>query len=68
MLESIFHKVADLQAYNFMKWRLQHWCFPVAKFLWNTYYEEHLSTAAFELTLCSDSLDSGFQNHPDLVY
>ena len=34
VLESLFNKVADL-AYNFIKRRLQHSCFPVniAKFL-----------------------------------
>ena len=32
---SLFFEVADLQAYKFMKKRLQHWCFPVniVKFL-----------------------------------
>ena len=29
MLESYFNKVAGLQAYNFIKKRLQHRCFPV---------------------------------------
>ena len=35
MLESYFNKVAGLQAYNFIKKRLQHRCFPVniTKFL-----------------------------------
>ena len=43
MLESYFNKVAALQAYNFIKERLQHRCFPVniakflrTAFLWNT--------------------------------
>ena len=29
MLESYFNKVAGLQAYNFIKKRVQHRCFPV---------------------------------------
>ena len=35
MLESVFNKVAGLQACNFIKKRLQHRCFPVkfVKFL-----------------------------------
>ena len=35
MLDSLFNNVACLQAYNFIKKRLQHWYFPVkfAKFL-----------------------------------
>ena len=28
-LESLFNKVADLQAYNFIKRRVRHSCFPV---------------------------------------
>ena len=38
----------------------QHRCFPVAKFLRNTYLEEHLRTAASELTLRSDCLELCF--------
>ena len=48
VLESLFNKVAVLQACNFIKKRLlQHWCFPVkfAKFL-NIYFEEHLRRTA----------------------
>ena len=60
MLESLFHKVADLQACNFIKKRLQHRCFSVAKFLQNTYFEEHLRTAASELTLRSECLEFCF--------
>ena len=35
MLESLFNNVAGLQACNFIKKILQHWCFPMkfAKFL-----------------------------------
>ena len=28
MLDSLFDKVRELQACNFIKKRLQHWCFP----------------------------------------
>ena len=46
MLESLFNKFIDLQAYNFTKKRLQHRRFPVniANFK-NTYFEKHLRTA-----------------------
>ena len=48
VLESLFNKVAYLKACNLIKKRLQHGCFPVniAKFLRNTYFEEHIQTAA----------------------
>ena len=59
-VKSLFHKVADLQACNFLKKRLQHSCFPVTKFLQNTYFEEHLRTAATELFLRSDCLELCF--------
>ena len=29
MLESLFNEVAGLQVCNFIKKRLQHWCFPM---------------------------------------
>ena len=29
MLESVFNKIAGIQAYNFIKGRFQHMCFPV---------------------------------------
>ena len=29
VLKSLFDKVADIQAWNFVKKRLQHTCFPV---------------------------------------
>ena len=60
MLESLFLKVADLQASNFIEKRLQPSCFPVAKFLQNTYFEEHMRMAASELTLRSDCLELFF--------
>ena len=43
VLESHFHKVADLQACNFIKNRLQRRCFPVAKILRNTYFTSELT-------------------------
>ena len=43
-----------------MKSRLQHKCLPVAKFLRKTHFEEHLRTAACELTLRSDYLELCF--------
>ena len=41
ILESLFNKVAGLQASNFIKKRLQHRCFPV-KFLRTPIFTEHL--------------------------
>ena len=48
VLESLFIKVADLQAYSFIKKRLQHRRFPAKsmKVFKNTYFEEHLRTTA----------------------
>ena len=60
VLESLFHEVADLQTSNFIKKMLQHRCFPVANFLRNTYFEEHLRAAASELSLRSDCLEICF--------
>ena len=44
MLESLFNKIADLKACNFIKKRLQYGCFPVyiVQFLGTTYFMEHL--------------------------
>ena len=47
MLESYFNKVAGLKDCNFIKMRLQHWCFleNIAKFLrtaFFTFFTEHL--------------------------
>ena len=41
MLESLFNKVVDLKAWNFIKKRLEHRCFPVklAKFLRTTFLQ-----------------------------
>ena len=51
VLGSLFNNFAVLKAYKFIKWRIQHRCFPVeiVKFLKNTYFEEHLRTAVFIL-------------------
>ena len=50
--------------FNFIKKRLQQRCFTVAKFCCeifkNTYFEEHLRTAASELTLENDYLELCF--------
>ena len=44
MLEPLFNKVAGLKAYNFIKKRLQHRCFPVniAKLLRTAFFIEQL--------------------------
>ena len=49
MLEFLFNKFIDLQAYNFTKKRLQLKPFPenIANFK-NTYFEKHLQTAGFD--------------------
>ena len=48
MLASLFNKIAGLQAYNFIKKRLQHRCFPVkfVKSILDTHFKEHLRTTA----------------------
>ena len=40
MLESLFNKVASLKGCNFIKKRLQQWCFPgnIAKFLRTAFF------------------------------
>ena len=43
MLESLFNKVAGLQACNFIKRRLNVWYCEICK---NSYFEEHLRTTA----------------------
>ena len=47
-----FNKVAGLRLANVLKKRLQHRRFPVniAKLFKNTYFEEHLQTAASDIT------------------
>ena len=73
MLKSLLYKVAGRKAYNFIKKRLQHRCFPinVGKFLKNLFsrisayacfwkdFRKWLITTFFR--------ESRFQNHPDLV-
>ena len=48
VLESLFNKFAVLKDCKFIKKRLQHRCFPVNIFK-NSYFEEHLRTAASSL-------------------
>ena len=52
VLESLFNQVPGLQCCNIINKRLQHKCFHVniAKYLENTYFEEHMRTAASEDT------------------
>ena len=58
LLESAFNKIAGVQAYNFIKRRLQHWCFSYESsgIFKNTYFKEHLknkehlTTAAYCLS------------------
>ena len=47
-------------AWNSIKKRLQHICFPVAKFLGDTYFVEHMRMAASGLTLRSGCLELCF--------
>ena len=56
MLESVFNKVAGLQAYNFVKKRLQHRCYLVkfAKFLRTLFFTEHLFTVT--ASVCFENL------------
>ena len=61
-MKSLLNNVLGRKAFKFIKMRPQHRCFPVniAKFLMlsceyckiskNTYFEEHLRTAASEVT------------------
>ena len=53
MLESLFNKIAGLQACNFIKKRLQHSCFPVniVTLFKNTNFQERLQTAAANVFL-----------------
>ena len=71
-MKSLLNKVVGRKACKFIKKRPQHRCFPVniATFLMfsceyceifkNTYFEEHLRTAASEVTLRSDCLGRSF--------
>ena len=71
-MKSLLNKVVDRKACKLIKKRPQYRCFPgnIAKFLMfsceyceifkNTYFEEHLRTAASEVTLRSDCLGRSF--------
>ena len=52
MLKSLFNKVADLKAYNFIKRKLQHRRFPVkfAKFLRTPFFTEHIRWLILEIS------------------
>ena len=63
MLESLLHKVVDLQGSNFIKKRRQHRRFHVANVLRNTYFEENLRRAASELTFRRNCLELCFKRH-----
>ena len=54
--ESVFNKVAGLQACNFVKKRLQHRCYLVkfSKFLRTLFFTEHLLTVT--VSVCSENL------------
>ena len=56
MLESVFNKVAGLQACKFVKKRLQHRCYLVkfAKFLRTLFFTEHLFTVT--ASVCFENL------------
>ena len=49
--ESLFNKYSGLEACNFIKNRLQHWCFPskFRKFLEHLFFTEYLRWLLFEL-------------------
>ena len=53
MLESLFNKIAGVQACSFIKKRLQHSYFPVniVTLLKNTNFQERLQTAAANVFL-----------------
>ena len=60
MLEPIFQIVADLQACSFIKKETPTQVFSCSEIFKNTYFEEHMRTAASELTLRSDCLELCF--------
>ena len=59
VLKSLLHKVANLQAYNFIKKRLQHRCFSPGKFL-GTLILKNICNTASVLTLRTDCLELCF--------
>ena len=52
VLEPLFNKYAGLKAFNFIKKRLQHRCFPVkiAKFLEIPFFTEHIKWLLLEIS------------------
>ena len=60
VLESLFHKVADLQPLNFIKKRTNTGVFLFLFLFRNINFEEHLRKAASELALRSDCLELCF--------
>ena len=64
-LESLFNKVADLQACNVIKKRLQYWCFPVniAKSLRAAILKIICKRVLLPLELfCKDFVDISYEN------
>ena len=55
VLESLFTKVANLEAWNFIRKRIQHKCFPVKfeKILRARFFTEHLRWVLLGSTTCS---------------
>ena len=51
MLDSLFHKDADVQACNFIEKRLQHRCFPsnIAEFLRTAYFIDLIRRLLFQV-------------------
>ena len=56
VLKSLFNKVAGIQAYNSIKKKLQHRCFPVniAKFLRTAFFTEQLRCCFCKYFFSSD--------------
>ena len=70
VLKSLFHKVSALQPCNFIKNRLQHRCFLVAKFLRTSTLkniQRLLLNWLYEVIDWNFALDCHFQNHPESV-
>ena len=68
-LESLFHRVTDFQACIFYYKETPTQVFSCCKIFKNTYFEEHMRTVVFKMTLKMWLfgillLDSCFQNHP----
>ena len=72
VFEAIFHKYVDLQDLNFIRKRLQHRCFLLAKYFvkylfWRTSAYSCFWTGFAKLLFKTFIMDNCFQNHPDLV-